>query len=428
MSLQNSSCPLRCRLLIVKHLFSSKVLCKFLILALACSSLTSRAGIFDDGVFKKLHVGEFIYEISAHEIKRVGLNGDTTTVQLPYATNAMLRYFRPSMEKEFSYTVDTGIGSVFLEGNRIWFGLDFYSGEGSAGIGGIGFLDTRTMRIGLLRHPALVDCAIDNIVVTTDEIIVDTYYFGEYAQGPCSGRVAIDRHSLTAWFCTENRKAIQNKKDTTIYSPSKTQNNSKTLMCPSKKPGPSIKVLLRKRFESVGLERYMLERTDFEHHWFAEAAQHGEIILDQRCTIAPAKNHRTATCTTAPVNEHGIKSLALQGLGNYKCQPDGFDAMDVITREAVSNGVEARAYPKDRLRYVYNNHEVAQRYPIVAAGMIWTKYTYGVLDKLTLEGVEIVNSVCSEPYQWISGPAIRTANFWLRVLKVDQGYRPADLK
>jgi hypothetical protein len=172
----------------------------------------------------------------------------------------------------------------------------------------------------------------------------------------------------------------------------------------------------------------MFQQSEFERNWFAEAARRGEVILDQRCTIAPTKNYDIAKCTAAPVNEHGIKSLALQGLGNYKCQPDGFDAVDVITREAVSNGVEARAYPKDRLRYVYNYHEVAQRYPVVTAGMIWTKYTYGVLDKLTLEGVEIVNSVCSEPYQWISGPAIRTANFWLRVLKVNQEYRPADLK
>lgn len=406
-------------------------LCKFLIaLLLICSALTSKAGIFDNDVFKKLRVNKFTYEISAHEIKRVGLDGDSTTVQLPYATNAVLRYFRPGMEKEFSYTVDTGIGPVFLEGNRIWFGLDFYSGEGSAGIGGVGFFDMKTLRIGLLRHPALVDCAISDIAVNTNEIIVDTYYFGEYAQGPCSGRVVIDRNSLAAWLCDETQNKKPHKKVGVEYLPTNpnVQGNDRISTCQNKKPGLQINSLTRKRFEAVGLEKFMLQQSEFEHNWFAEAAQRGEIILDQRCTITPAKNYDTTKCTTAPVNEHGIKSLALQGLGDYKCHPDGFDAVYVITRETVSHGIEAWAYPKDRLRYMHNHNEVTQRYPVATVGMIWTKYTYGVLDKLTLEGVEIVNSVCSEPYQWISGPAIRTANFWLRVLKVDQGYRPADLK
>ena len=404
-------------------------LCKFLIaMNLVCFSLITKAGIFDNGVFQKLRVGEFLYEISAHEIKQIGVNRNSATVQLPYATNAVLRYFRPNIEKGYSYTVDTGIGPVFLDGNLIWFGLDFYSGEGSVGIGGVGFLDTRTMRLGLLRHPALVGCAIREIAVNKHEIIVDTYYFGEYAQGYCSGRVAIDRNSLVAQICDEVQDVKAHKKDEAEYpltSPN-AQGNSKTLVCQRKKPGPQIDAPIRKRLESVGLERLMLEQTDFERDWFAEAARRGEVVFDQHCTIEPGKDYNTGVCTTPSVNEHGIKSSTLQGLGNYKCKPDGFGEVRVITREVVAHGVEASVYPKGRLRYA--NNEVTQQYPIATAGMTWTQYTYGLLDILVLEGVKIVNSVCSKPFQWLSGPAIHTANFWLRVLKVDQEYKPAGLK
>jgi len=387
-------------------------------LVAACLMLLGRsasAGVFSADVISTFRVGSFTYEIRATEIRRTGPDGALTTVKLPDATKAMIRYFRPTMDQIDH--IGSGIGPVFREGDRVWFGLDFYSGEGSAGIGGVGFVDTKTMRAGLLRHPALVDCAASNLSVNAQEIVVDTYYFGEGGTGPCQGRIAIDRGSLRAWACSEKPGAKNPDGTLPCHPPGRSA---------IKEKGPSP----LRRLAPVELDRTMLAETEFERGWFADAVKNGQVTLDQHCIIAPTdahqdgvKIHNAAVCTVPSIDGYGINMPSLRGVSNYLCEPDGFFALSVQT----GAGLDVTAYPNGPRRG-FRNDKATQRIPIASAGMTWSQYVESypadIFVTLVLEDVEPITVHCRDPYQWASGPAIRSAKWWLRVVKVNQDYRP----
>lgn len=74
----------------------------------------------------------------------------------------------------------TAVRSFVVRDGRIWVGLDVYDGEGAAGIGGLGFYDTRSGEAGLLRHPALVEEGVIGFDVTPELITVVTEPRGEF--------------------------------------------------------------------------------------------------------------------------------------------------------------------------------------------------------------------------------------------------------
>lgn len=74
----------------------------------------------------------------------------------------------------------TEVHSFVVRDGRIWVGLEVYDGEGAAGIGGLGFYDTRTSEAGLLRHPVLVERSVVAFDVTPELITVVNEPRGEF--------------------------------------------------------------------------------------------------------------------------------------------------------------------------------------------------------------------------------------------------------
>jgi hypothetical protein len=83
----------------------------------------------------------------------------------------------------FTYT----IFDAFLIKNKIWFLIDFYTGEGYEGVGGIGYFDWKRKKFGIARLPELCDFGVASSILIGDRIwIVPVIhyesgdFFGEY--------------------------------------------------------------------------------------------------------------------------------------------------------------------------------------------------------------------------------------------------------
>ncbi|HYF38409.1 MAG TPA: hypothetical protein VD930_01890, partial [Gemmatimonadales bacterium] len=59
-------------------------------------------------------------------------------------------------------------GPYQIVGSRIWFGKIFYDGEGTSGVGGLGYFDTSTSRYSFVRVPGLADWSVSAILIEAD--------------------------------------------------------------------------------------------------------------------------------------------------------------------------------------------------------------------------------------------------------------------
>ena len=56
-------------------------------------------------------------------------------------------------------------GPVQIDGSRIWFGKTFYDGEGSSGVGDVGYFDTTNSTYGFLKLPELARWSVSTILL-----------------------------------------------------------------------------------------------------------------------------------------------------------------------------------------------------------------------------------------------------------------------
>lgn len=115
--------------------------------------------------------------------------------EFPIPGKALFKKYRPKT-KMWSY--ETEIGPSTGGPSGIWAGYKFYSGEGFNGIGGAVYYGVDSRELGVLRHPALVDCAIESISVADDRLTVRTHKQGEGSSTVCNGVVSIDLKTLKA--------------------------------------------------------------------------------------------------------------------------------------------------------------------------------------------------------------------------------------
>ena len=71
------------------------------------------------------------------------------------------------------------IGPYQIEGERIWFGNNYYDGEGSRGVGAFGYFDTANRKYTLYSPAEVAPCEISAILVEQDQIWVALDRFGE---------------------------------------------------------------------------------------------------------------------------------------------------------------------------------------------------------------------------------------------------------
>ncbi len=93
--------------------------------------------------------------------------------------------------QDFS-SLNACIGPRLEIGKRVFFIIDYYGGEGSTGVGGVGLFDVSSQRFGVLRHDLLNTSSAGFIEAAGDTLIVATGHNWEYGLYGCSGLVLVN--------------------------------------------------------------------------------------------------------------------------------------------------------------------------------------------------------------------------------------------
>jgi hypothetical protein len=88
-------------------------------------------------------------------------------------------------------TIKERIGAHQVLRERIWFGKAFYDGEGTTGVGGLGYFDTRTKQFTMFSIPELVDWSVSALLVEDDDVWAGLVNYPEGA-GRSGGLIRYD--------------------------------------------------------------------------------------------------------------------------------------------------------------------------------------------------------------------------------------------
>ncbi len=98
---------------------------------------------------------------------------DHRLYKVPQSSYDEFRRARPERVKD-GYTegsqIEERIGSYQIVDGRLWFGKDFYDGEGMTGVGGIGYFDSPARKFVLFTPPEIVDWSVSSLLVEPDAI------------------------------------------------------------------------------------------------------------------------------------------------------------------------------------------------------------------------------------------------------------------
>ena len=94
--------------------------------------------------------------------------------QLPRTTYDQFAAARPARVKDGfkreGTTIQDTIGPWQREGTKIWFGKNFYDGEGSTGVGGFGYFDTGEHKMRMFAPREIVDWSVSAMSVSDDAV------------------------------------------------------------------------------------------------------------------------------------------------------------------------------------------------------------------------------------------------------------------
>jgi len=96
---------------------------------------------------------------------------------------------------EQNYQRQEVIGPHQLEGDKLWFGSNFYNGEGERGVGSFGYFDAATRRYQLFSPPEVAPWEISAILVEPAAVWLGLDHFGEDISTFPGGFVRWDRSS-----------------------------------------------------------------------------------------------------------------------------------------------------------------------------------------------------------------------------------------
>ncbi len=106
-----------------------------------------------------------------------------------------LKYMLPHMLTAKDYERQEVIGPYQVEGDHIWFGNQFYDGEGEHGVGTFGYFDTQTRKDFLLIPPEIARWETSALLVEPDAIWLALDHFGEDISTSPGGLLRWDRAS-----------------------------------------------------------------------------------------------------------------------------------------------------------------------------------------------------------------------------------------
>ncbi len=243
-----------------------------------------------------IRVGEETFKLKGYNISHIA-NGKTISLaNFARPTVSMLLEYRPYVKKHFSYNekfsffdivedVESEISTAFVAENKIWVGFSFYEGEGWEGYGGIGFYDLESNRIGVLRHPALMDCSVKSLMVKDKKIYILTIGNYELSSTVCNGLVIIDMTNLETKAFIPPGNSLLWDKDEGYGSAAEYYDRPISEIIKDRRFVPkSIKSWSKqKRSEilKVGLEHYMIEQAEREKAKRNRALSEAIILRDE---------------------------------------------------------------------------------------------------------------------------------------------------
>ena len=125
--------------------------------------------------------------------------------RLPRSTLAAFLKARPEHAANLpDSTFDERIGPRAVDGDRLWFGKTFYDGEGSEGVGGIGFFDPIARRYEIYTAPLIADWSVTALHIEPDTIWLSLSMRGEYGERS-GGILRFDRRDHTFQRVAETR-------------------------------------------------------------------------------------------------------------------------------------------------------------------------------------------------------------------------------
>ena len=398
-------------------------------------------------------------------------DGLEITVSVPHITKAMVTHYGSNQYLDDVDEVESGIGVAVIAEDKLWFGMSFYGGESMDGMGGIGFFDPRLQKIGILRHPALVNCSVKEIQVTPSEIIALTYSQGELSEGICNGLVSINRKNLASTIQLPKGK-IQTlwDKDDELSDEEKlvgkqyetaTSNLAAHFSKWPKKAGPIFTSSGLKALDSMGLEKFMLRQAEIEYRWFDQAVKHGSITFEQSCKMAASEVSRCSppykdcppprlgwlgavTCTS-PLTERKdcdgdvvcasfvdmVMVIFFQDQENYSCSSHGWLSIPLLSDKGKSGYSSrwptAQFFAPGRLYNPFDLGVVKNPISIVNAGYESVFFSSGKKNSFFIESIKTVNATCGTPFEALSGPVIKSISARLTTTEVNQTYVPSEI-
>jgi hypothetical protein len=88
----------------------------------------------------------------------------------------------PEAAKWDDWGIGQSITATFVDGNAIWFGIGFYDGEGSTGVGGFGKFNIKTGKIEIIRPQLTIHSSISPMLFDGKSL-----WFGTYNSYECLG-------------------------------------------------------------------------------------------------------------------------------------------------------------------------------------------------------------------------------------------------
>lgn len=162
--------------------------------------LASAPGSFGPGGRFQLEHSKDGFGVRSHGVVENLAGGRTRFYPLPQSTFARFVHLRPEAAHNPSippsaFERQEVIGPHQIAEGKLWFGNNYYDGEGNRGVGAFGYFDPVTRRYTLFSPPAVADCEISAILVEADSVWLALDRFGEdISTSPC-GLVRWDRET-----------------------------------------------------------------------------------------------------------------------------------------------------------------------------------------------------------------------------------------
>ena len=171
-----------------KHVFSA-----ILVFLIALDPL-----VFGPGGRFQLESSKDDFGLRSHGIVERLASGRTKLYPLPQSTAAQYIRLRPEDARinpllPGAYDRQEVIGPCLVEGQRIWFGNNYYDGEGMRGVGAFGYFDTGTRQYTLFSPKEVARYEISAIFVQQDAVWIALDHFGEDISTKPGGLIRWDR-------------------------------------------------------------------------------------------------------------------------------------------------------------------------------------------------------------------------------------------